>query len=79
MTNLPTQAQIEQLELEGKNAKEVEHLKNVLKDGNKEKICNDAPSKAQKYEIKLGLGEVIITATDGVFDNLFNREILEIL
>ena len=42
-------------------------------------FCNDTPSDAQKYDIQLALGDVIVTATDGVYDNLFNREILEII
>ena len=42
-------------------------------------ICNDSPGVADKYDIKLELGDVIITATDGIFDNLFNREIHDII
>ena len=45
----------------------------------KNTICNDEPSAAEKYQVQIELGDVIITATDGVYDNLFNREILEII
>ena len=42
-------------------------------------ICNNEASDAQKYDINLNLGDIVITASDGVFDNLFNREILDII
>ena len=45
----------------------------------KQAICADPASDAQKYDITLQLGDVIISATDGVYDNLFNREILDII
>lgn len=45
----------------------------------KQQICNDPASSALKYDLLLSLGDVIITATDGLFDNLFYTEILEIV
>ena len=53
-------------------------LKATLKKS-RQSICNNEASDAQKYDINLNLGDIIITATDGVFDNLFNREILDII
>ena len=79
MSKLPTQSQIDKLELEGTKQKELKNLKSILKDGSRSQICNDPPSNAQKYDVQLSLGDVIITATDGVFDNLFNKEVLEII
>ena len=45
----------------------------------KQAICNDPPTSAEKYDVKLKLGDIIITATDGVYDNLFNKEVLSII
>ena len=42
-------------------------------------MCADSPSVADQYELNLEVGDVIVTASDGVFDNLFNREILDII
>ena len=80
MANLPNKSQIDRLELEkGTKAKEVRTLKEMLAETNKHKICNDPPSSSLKYDMLLSLGDVIITATDGLFDNLFYTEILEIV
>ncbi|KAI7848188.1 phosphatase 2C-like domain-containing protein [Circinella umbellata] len=37
----------------------------------------DYPSDAQQFSIKIEEGDIIILATDGLFDNLFDDEILE--
>ena len=44
-------------------------LKNVLK--KKNNVCQDSPENSDDYNILLKDGDIIISATDGVFDNLF--------
>eukprot|EP00351_Strombidinopsis_sp_SopsisLIS2011_P003254 CAMPEP_0116882036 /NCGR_PEP_ID=MMETSP0463-20121206/14176_1 /TAXON_ID=181622 /ORGANISM="Strombidinopsis sp, Strain SopsisLIS2011" /LENGTH=57 /DNA_ID=CAMNT_0004534635 /DNA_START=1040 /DNA_END=1213 /DNA_ORIENTATION=- len=39
----------------------------------------DEPDYADEYTISMQVDDVIVTATDGVFDNLFNYEILAIV
>lgn len=38
-------------------------------------MCQDKPEHADDYTEELQDGDIIVTATDGVFDNLFNYEI----
>lgn len=52
----------------------MEKLKKVLK--KKNNVCQDSPENADEYSIDLKDGDIIISATDGVFDNLFQHEIL---
>ena len=52
-------------------------LKNVLK--KKNNVCQDSPDNADDYTIPLKDGDIVISATDGVFDNLFQHEILKIV
>ena len=47
----------------------MEKLKKVLK--KKNNVCQDSPDNADEYNIDLKDGDIIISATDGVFDNLF--------
>lgn len=76
---MPSENQMEDLRLRGK-IQELMKLRKMLKaDKDKQVVCNDDPEKSDKYDVKLELGDVIIMATDGVFDNLFNREILDII
>jgi hypothetical protein len=44
-------------------------LKNVLK--KKNNVCQDSPESADDYTVELRDGDIVVTATDGVFDNLF--------
>ena len=53
-------------------------LRNMLR-RDRQSICNDPASVSDKYSIQIQLGDVFVTATDGVFDNLFNYEILDII
>ena len=53
-------------------------LRDVLKRG-RENLCQDQPDDADEYWISLERGDVIVSATDGVFDNLFNHEIHTII
>ncbi|KAJ5068573.1 protein phosphatase ptc7 [Anaeramoeba ignava] len=41
------------------------------------KNSSDKPSDADLYEIEVEKDDIIIMATDGIFDNIFEREILE--
>ena len=38
-------------------------------------MCQDQPEDSDEYTLKLELGDVVVTGTDGIFDNLFNHEI----
>lgn len=49
---------------------EAEKLKKALKKKDT-KIAQDSPKNAEDYSIDLKDGDIIISATDGVFDNLF--------
>ena len=42
-------------------------------------MCQDQPDDADEYSISIELGDVIVSATDGLFDNLFNHEIHTII
>ena len=53
-------------------------LRDVLKKG-KGNLCQDQPDDADDYSIKLELGDLLISGTDGIFDNLFNHEIHSII
>ena len=45
----------------------------------KQSMKKDDPSKALKYTIQIKPNDVIISGTDGLFDNLFVHEILSIV
>ena len=53
-------------------------MRNVLRKG-KDNLCQDQPDDSDEYSIQLEVGDIIITGTDGVFDNLFNHEIHQIV
>ena len=42
----------------------------------KDHLCQDMPEYADEYTYDLQEGDIIVSATDGVFDNLFSYEIL---
>ena len=42
-------------------------------------MCQDTPDLADEYNCEVQLGDIVVCATDGVFDNLFNHEVLEII
>ena len=42
-------------------------------------MCQDSADSAQNYKCDVQHGDIIITATDGMFDNLFQFEILKII
>ena len=56
---------------------EVAKLKKVLK--KKNNVCQDSPENADEYVVDLKDGDIIVSATDGVFDNLFQHEVLSIV
>lgn len=68
MSQLPTQADLEILRKRGKLT-EMAKLKQVLR--KKNNVCQDSPDAADDYTIELKDGDIIVSATDGVFDNLF--------
>jgi protein phosphatase PTC7 len=51
-------------------------LKKALKDN---KFCNDSPEDSDIYQLRVREGDLLVLATDGVFDNLFQEEILLIV
>lgn len=53
-------------------------LRRVLR-GGKAAICQDTADDADTLEVELKRGDLFVTATDGVFDNLFNHEILTLI
>ena len=53
-------------------------MRNVLRKG-KDNMCQDRPDDSDEYSIQLEIGDVIVSGTDGVFDNLFNHEIHQIV
>lgn len=42
-------------------------------------ITQDQPEDADDYNFEVFEGDIIVSASDGVFDNLFNHEILSIV
>lgn len=51
--------------------KEMQNSKNVYN------FWEDKPSQADAYEVEVQPGDIVLLATDGLFDNLFLKEILE--
>lgn len=70
---LPGQTELDQLKQRGR-IEELKKLKNVLK--KKDNMCQDKPDDSDEYCYELLDEDIIISATDGVFDNLFSHEIL---
>lgn len=56
--------------------KEFRNLKNSLK---QRTFCKDQPQDGNVYLLKVKEGDLLLLATDGVFDNLFENEILSIV
>jgi protein phosphatase PTC7 len=74
---LPSDEDVEALRMRGK-VKECMSLRSVLRKG-RENLCQDTPEDADEYTLDLKEGDVIISGTDGIFDNLFNHEILAMI
>ena len=43
------------------------------------KFCEDSPEDSDNYQLRVREGDLLILASDGVFDNLFEDEILQIV
>ena len=43
------------------------------------KFCEDLPEDSDNYQLRVREGDLVILGTDGIFDNLFEDEILEIV
>lgn len=71
---LPGQKELDILKHKGR-IEELKKLKHVLK--RKDYMCQDMPEHSEEYSEELMDGDVIVSATDGVFDNLFNYEIFK--
>jgi len=48
--------------------RELDHLKKAMKE---KKFCEDNPEDSDIYQLRVREGDLLIMATDGVFDNLF--------
>mmetsp|Transcript_10794 Transcript_10794/g.18100 ORF Transcript_10794/g.18100 Transcript_10794/m.18100 type:complete len:118 (+) Transcript_10794:180-533(+) len=62
---------------EQKKVQEFKKLQRVLL--NRDLMCQDDPSLADEYNLELQEDDVIVTGTDGLFDNLFTHEIISIV
>jgi serine/threonine protein phosphatase PrpC len=43
------------------------------------RFCEDTPEDSDNYQLRVREGDLLILGTDGIFDNLFEEEILEIV
>lgn len=43
------------------------------------RFCEDSPEDSDIYQVRVREGDLLLLATDGVFDNLFVEEILGII
>ena len=43
------------------------------------KFCKDSPDDGNVYLMKVTDGDLLLLGTDGVFDNLFEHEIIKII
>ena len=76
LSQLPTKADLEILLKLGKK-EEVQKLRKILR--KKNNVCQDTPDAADDYTVPLKDGDVCISASDGVLDNLFQHEILTLV
>ena len=56
--------------------RELSNLKKALKE---RKFFEDTPDDSENYHLRVREGDLLILGTDGVFDNLFEEEILKIV
>lgn len=43
------------------------------------KFCEDSPEDSDNYQLRVREGDLLILGTDGLFDNLFEDDILAIV
>ena len=43
------------------------------------KFCEDSPEDSDNYQLRVREGDLLILGTDGLFDNLFEDDILTIV
>lgn len=43
------------------------------------RFCEDTPEDSDNYQLRVREGDLLILGTDGIFDNLFEEEILDIV
>ena len=75
LTKLPGQCEVESLKRQGKH-KELDNLRRAIK---QDRFCRDTPEDADSYQLRARKGDLIILASDGLFDNLFEQQILNIV
>lgn len=73
--NIPNMVNIEKF-LTSKSKEEKELISEKL---SKTKFCCDSPEDAESYQIIVNQHDLLILGTDGLFDNLFDYEIIEIV
>jgi protein phosphatase PTC7 len=75
LTKLPGNKEVNSLKKQNKS-KELTNLKNAI---SMNRFCEDKPEDSDIYQIRVREGDLLLLATDGVFDNLFQDEILRIV
>jgi serine/threonine protein phosphatase PrpC len=75
LTRLPNAKEVESLKYQNKQ-KQLENLKKAMKE---RKFCEDQPDDSDNYQLRVREGDLLVMGTDGVFDNLFEEEILQIV
>ena len=75
VTRLPTIRELDVLRMNGLEC-ELHNLRQALK---KRTFCEDQPEDSDIYQVRVREGDLIIACTDGVFDNLFLEEIVDIV
>ncbi len=74
LTKLPSAAQIEhKLQMKGFGP---DQIARVVSQFGRQEFCKDAPEAAHLYQTTVQEGDLLIVATDGVFDNMFPEEVL---
>lgn len=72
LTRLPQYSEVETLKQMNKK-KELENLRKAMKE---RKFCEDSPEDSDIYQLRIREGDLLILGSDGIFDNLFEEEIL---
>lgn len=75
LTRLPQQREVLSLKAQNRQ-RELENLKKAIRE---KRFCEDSPEDSDNYQVRVREGDLLILGTDGVFDNLFEEEILEIV
>jgi len=75
LSRLPEKTQIAKLRENGLT-READLLEEAMRS---HKICQDYPDSSDVYRVTVKYGDVLIVASDGLLDNLYNNEIIRII